>query len=123
MSNELEREAPQPQKRPLLSVSRIVLLIILLLAVVALVLDRRARSDHERSLKSLNEAMSAQEVKGNYCEKEDVPQHMQGSCVREVDDDGNETYRWAALFGLRTYCLKVEYEGVLVTRVDPNPES
>lgn len=123
MSNQPEREVPQdgstaePQKRPLLPASRIVLLIILALAVAALILDWRARSAYEQSYEALQEATKRGGVQGKYLVKEDVVEYLEGDFERSVDKEGREKYTWTTLFGLRSYSLTVEYTGAVVAKV------
>ena len=129
MSNRPEQEVPQdgfarePQRRPLLPASLIVLLIILALAVAAYFWDQSARSNCQESFDALNKAMSDQEVKEglNYY-RQDVAQHMQGSYERKEDEAGNEVYVWTAIFGLRSYCIRVEYQGPRVSKRLLNPD-
>ena len=117
MSNASAPHGPGPQK-PLLPLSRIVVLIFVAAAAVVIVLELRARAAYNSSYEAVDQAIAEGETSGEGFFKKDVDPLLRGSPVREADPSGGETFTWRGI--VRSYKLRLSYgPGDFVERIEP----
>jgi hypothetical protein len=85
MSETPEPQTPGPKpKKPLLPPSRIAVLIFVIVGVVVIVLQYRARSAFQASFQAVDEAMAEANAQGQPLYREDLDELLQGSPVRQA---------------------------------------
>ncbi len=106
MSNATEPEGPAPKpKKPFWRPSRIVLWIVLLIAVVGIALEGRARWACTSTYKAVDQAMAEADEKGGGVYKKDLEKLLSGSPERESTASG-EVLTWR---GVKRHRLRLEY--------------
>jgi hypothetical protein len=117
MSNVSAPRGPGPRK-PLLPISRILVLIFVAAAAVVIVLELRTRAIYNSSYEAIDAAIAAGEESGEGFFKKDVDPLLRGSPVREADPGGGETFTWRGI--LRPYKMRLSYgPGDFVERIEP----
>jgi hypothetical protein len=107
------------EKKPVLPPSRIAVIVFALIAAVVILFELRARSQHDKSYKAIDEAMSKAEESGGGFYKEDLDKLIVGSPSRQMNDS-QETLTWTGPLGFaRKYRIWVEYgDGGFVQRIE-----
>jgi hypothetical protein len=103
-----QREGAQPaKKKPLLSASRIALLLFVIVAAVAIVFEWRARGSYTRTVELLNERWDKAQESGEDFYRDDLEELIQGSPSKVYDEETRtETFAWGMIRARR---LEVEY--------------
>ena len=97
----------RPAKKRLVTPSRIVLLVLVIVAAAVAAFELRARSQFNRTVEDFSEAWEAAEQDGTGVYRADLENLMRGSPLEERDPEtGSETFTWR---GIRTYRLEVQY--------------
>jgi len=109
MSPEPESRPPSTApKRPLLPLSRIVLILLLVAAVVVFFLEFQTRTAYENTYRTIDEAMAAAEEEDKILEKTAVDDLLEGDPQREPDEaSSTELFTWKGLY--RVYEMKLTY--------------
>ncbi len=107
-------EAGPPQspaaepKRPLFPPSRIILLIILAVACVAIVLEYRAKWPYESSVVKIEQAMDEGKKEGTNVFRRELADLLSGSFTRDYDEKNRrDTIRWTG--AVKSYSVRVGY--------------
>ena len=117
MSNATAPRDPGP-KKPLLPVSRILVLIFVVVAAGVIVLELRTRAAYNSSYEAVDAAIAAGEESGEGFFKKDVDPLLRGSPEREADPGGGETFTWRGI--LQSYKMRLSYgAGDFVERIEP----
>jgi len=87
--------------------SRIAFLVFVLVAVVVIVVELRARRSYTRTVESLNQAFEKGDQAGTGLYRKDLEKLIQGSPSRQYDEQTyTETFTWR---GIRAHRLRVQY--------------
>jgi hypothetical protein len=96
-----------PKKKPVMPPYRIALLVFVLIAVVAIIFELRARSAYTGTVEAIDQASEEAEQRGDGLYAKDLEELIKGSPKRERNEEKNtEVLTWR---GLKAHRLEVQY--------------
>jgi hypothetical protein len=103
-----EGQVVQPaKKKPAMPPYRIALLVFVLIAVVAIIFELRARSAYTGTVEAIDQATEEAEQAGDGLYAEDLEKLIKGSPSREKNEETKtETFTWR---GIKAHRLEVQY--------------
>lgn len=108
----MHNASEQVPKKPVLPVSRIVVIVFVIVAAIVIVLEVRVRSQWNATY----QAIAAEIEQEAPVSKKDVDQYIKGSPRRESPDKNQEVFIWSGL--LRKYRMRLRYSGDMVVGID-----